>query len=85
MPHVTLIPLVGFRIREQELLELGMTLPGLRPRAEAIGQLPALGLLTLAGMLPSEWTCSYLVADRWDEDFVERVIEEGPTLVAIRR
>jgi hypothetical protein len=27
MPHVTFLPLVGFRIREQELLELGMPLP----------------------------------------------------------
>lgn len=27
-PHVTLVPLVGFRIREEELLALGMTLPG---------------------------------------------------------
>lgn len=59
MPHVTFIPLVGFRIREQELLALGMSLPGLRPRAKAIGELRALGLLTLAGMLPPHWTCSY--------------------------
>jgi hypothetical protein len=28
MPHVTLVPLVGIRIREEELLALGMSLPG---------------------------------------------------------
>ena len=44
MPHVAFVPLTGFRIREEKLLELGMTLPGLAPRAKAIGQLPALGL-----------------------------------------
>ena len=46
MPHVAFVPLTGFRLREAELQELGMSLPGLAPRAKAIGQLPALGLLT---------------------------------------
>lgn len=83
MSHVTFIPLVGFRVREQELLELGMTLPGLQPRRGAIGKLPALGLLTLAGMLPPGWTCSYLPVAQCDEALVERVLAEQPTLVAI--
>lgn len=83
MPHVTFIPLVGFRVREEELLALGMSMPGLTPRARAIGQLPALGLLTLAGMLPPDWTCSYVGTPRWDEELVERVVAERPTLVAI--
>lgn len=83
MPHVAFIPLVGFRIREQELLALGMSLPGLQPRAKAIGELPALGLLTLGGMLPPDWTCSYHSIARWDEELVEQVIDERPTLVAI--
>ena len=48
MPHVALVPFTGLRVREQEMLELGMTLPGLRQRAEALSALPALGLLTLA-------------------------------------
>ena len=48
MPHVAFVPLSGMRVREEELLALGMSLPGLQPRARAIGQLPALGLLTLA-------------------------------------
>ncbi|HUE73225.1 MAG TPA: cobalamin-dependent protein, partial [Pirellulaceae bacterium] len=83
MPHVTFIPLVGVRVREEELLALGMSLPGLAPRAAAVGQLPALGLLTLAGMLPPDWTCSYLPAERCDEGLIDRVIAERPTLVAI--
>ena len=83
MPHVAFIPLTGFRIREEAMLELGMSLPGFRKRGAAIGQLPALGLLTLAGMLPAEWSCSYHPAGRVDEELVEAVCAERPTLVAI--
>ena len=83
MPHVTFVPLTGFRVREEELLALGMSLPGLAARGRAIGQLPALGLLTLAGMLPKEWRCSYLPAARCDDVLVERIVAENPTLVAV--
>jgi len=83
MPHVAFVPFTGFRIREAEMLELGMTLPGLRQRAHAISQLPALGLLTLAGMLPRDWTCSYHDAENFNEALVETVTAERPTLVAI--
>ena len=83
MPHVAFVPLVGFRIREAELLELGMTLPGLAPRARAIGQLPALGLLTLAGMLPERWTCEYRPAQTCDEELIEALAASRPDLVAI--
>ena len=83
MPHVVLVPLTGFRIREEELLALGMSLPGLVPRAKAIAELPALGLLTLAGMLPEHWTCEYLPARRCDAELVERLASNRPNLVAI--
>lgn len=83
MPHVTFVPFTGFRLREAELLELGMTLPGLRERAVAVGQLPALGLLTLAGMMPEHWTCSYREATCADEALAEAVAAERPTLVAL--
>lgn len=83
MPHVTFVPLTGFRLREEALLELGMSLPGLAPRTKAIGQLPALGLLTLAGMLPEDWTCDYLPAERCDDELVERITGQRPALVAI--
>lgn len=59
MPHVALVPLTGLRVREAELLELGMSLPGLRRRAAALAELPALGLLTLAALTPPHWTISY--------------------------
>jgi len=59
MPHVCMIAMHGFRIRRAEMLALGMTLPGLADRAGALGGLPALGLLTLAGMTPATWDVSY--------------------------
>jgi radical SAM superfamily enzyme YgiQ (UPF0313 family) len=83
MPHVTFVPLTGFRIREKELAQLGMSLPGLARRAAAIGQLPALGLLTLAGMLPDEWTCDYVPAERVSDELVERIVSRRPALVAV--
>ncbi len=82
MPHVAFVPFTGLRVKEQELLALGMSLPGLRPRAEAISQLPALGLLTLAGLTPPDWTCSYHAGADQDE-LLARLVDERPTLVAI--
>ena len=65
------------------MLALGMSLPGLRSRAEAISHLPALGLLTLAGATPAHWSCSYHEAERCDESLVDRVLSTRPTLVAV--
>jgi radical SAM superfamily enzyme YgiQ (UPF0313 family) len=64
------------------MLALGMRLPGLRARADAIARLPALSLLTLAGMTPPHWTCSYH-DEPASEGLVEKVIQERPTLVAV--
>jgi hypothetical protein len=44
MPHVALVAFTGFRIREEGLRELWMSLPGLSSRAGAVGRLPAQGL-----------------------------------------
>ena len=59
MPHVAFVPFTGLRVGELEMLAFGMSLPGLEERGKALGELPALGLLTLAGMLGQEWSCSY--------------------------
>lgn len=83
MPHVSFVPLTGLRVREQELLELGMSLPGLARRANALAGLPALGLLTLAGMTPPAWSCSYHDASAVDKELVDRVLAERPSLVAV--
>lgn len=83
MPHVAFVPLTGFRIREQELRDLGMRSPGLADRGAAIARLPALGVLTLAGMTPQPWTCSYHDGASVTEELVETLAAENPDLVAV--
>jgi radical SAM superfamily enzyme YgiQ (UPF0313 family) len=82
MPHVALVPFTGLRVAEQEMLAFGMTLPGFRERAGAISELPSLGLLTLAGMLPEHWSCSYHPSAR-SADLVREVLDTTPDLVAV--
>jgi hypothetical protein len=83
MPHVAMVPLTGCRVREEEMLALGMTLPGLEERAAAIAQLPSLGLVTLAGLTPPYWTCSYHEAAHPNEELAAEVMREKPTVVAL--
>ena len=83
MPHIVFVPFTGFRVREDEMRELGMSLPGFKQRAAAIAELPALGLLTLAGMLPDSWTCCYHGAPSANEGVIERILAEQPDLVAV--
>jgi len=83
MPHLCLVPLTGLRIREEEMFSLGMSLPGLGKRAAALAELPALGLLTLAGMTPENWTQSYHDAAVVDDQLIEDIVSNQPTLIAI--
>jgi radical SAM superfamily enzyme YgiQ (UPF0313 family) len=55
-----LLALSGVRCRNEELLKLGLTLPGFVERSKVIASLPSLGLLTLAGMTPADITVEYL-------------------------
>ena len=82
MPHVALVPFTGLRVAEQEMLAFGMSLPGFRERANAISELPSLGLLTLAGMLPENWSCSYHPSAH-SQDLIEDVLSTSPSLVAL--
>jgi signal transduction histidine kinase len=52
--NIGLLAMSGIRALDQELLELGLTLPGFVERSKTIASLPSLGLLTLAGMTPRE-------------------------------
>ncbi len=84
MPHVALVPFTGFRVREPEMRALGMAMPGLQTRAGAIARLPALGLLTLAGLNPPEWTASYHESGGGDaERLADAIIALRPELVAV--
>lgn len=53
------LALSGLRAWDQELLELGLSMPGFVERKEVIAQLPSLGLLTLAALTPAEHRVSY--------------------------
>jgi radical SAM superfamily enzyme YgiQ (UPF0313 family) len=83
MPHVAFVPLTGFRVREEEMLALGMSLPGLRGRASAVARLPALGLLTLAGLAGPPWSCSYHDSPAVSEELADSLEEARPDLVAV--
>src|SRR5918997_4994977 len=62
--NIALIALSGVRACDEELLRLGLTLPGFVERSKTIASLPSLGLLTLAGLTPPQHEVVYLeVAD----------------------
>lgn len=55
-----LLALSGVRCRNEELLAMGLTLPGFVERSKVIASLPSLGLLTLAGMTPEDVEVGYV-------------------------
>ena len=57
--NIALIALSGIRVWDQDLLALGMTMPGFVERGKTIASLPSLGLLTLAGATPPGHRVSY--------------------------
>ena len=57
---IALIAMSGIRACDDELLRLGLTLPGFVQRSQTIASLPSLSLLTLAGMTPKEHEVDYI-------------------------
>ena len=66
------IAMSGLRLCDVELLNLGLTFPGVSRRKNAIEALPSLGLLTLAGMTPPHITVEYLKLRDVDLDHLTR-------------
>jgi radical SAM superfamily enzyme YgiQ (UPF0313 family) len=61
---IALIAMSGVRVCDEELMRLGLTLPGFVERSKVIASLPSLGLITLAGMIREEHELEYMeVAD----------------------
>lgn len=83
MPHVALVAMSGVRIVDEGLLSLGLTLPGARARSEAIAELPASGLLTLAALSGFEWAQSYHAATLVTDELLQEILCHRPTLVAV--
>jgi radical SAM superfamily enzyme YgiQ (UPF0313 family) len=62
--RIGFIAMSGVRVHSEELLKLGLNLPGFVERSKVIASLPSLGLLTLAGMTPPDIEVEYIeVAD----------------------
>lgn len=79
---IGLIAMSGIRVRDTELLNLGLTLPGFVERSKVIASLPSLGLLTLAGMTPKQHDVRYFeVADL--EAYRQEALPDGLDMVAI--
>jgi radical SAM superfamily enzyme YgiQ (UPF0313 family) len=57
--RIAFVAMSGIRVVDQELVRLGLTLPGFVERAKTIASLPSLGLLTLAGATPREHEVRY--------------------------
>lgn len=77
---IAFIAMSGIRACDEELLRLGLTLPGFVERSRTIASLPSLGLLTLAGMTPPEHEMAYLEV----EDIRKLgTLPEGCDLVAV--
>lgn len=83
MPTCVLVAMTGFRVREREMAALGMALPGLGDRGAAVGALPALGVLTLAGMCPDGWDASYIEAAAYSARLAHEIALDRPALVGI--
>lgn len=73
----------GVRVFDQELLKLGLTLPGFVERSRVIASLPSLGLLTLAALTPADWEVRYRDYADLPENAAQGIAEEGFAVVAI--
>jgi len=57
---IAFIAMGEIRACDEELLRLGLTLPGFVERSKTIASLPSLGLLTLAALTPSKHEVAYI-------------------------
>lgn len=73
----------GVRVFDQELLNIGLTLPGFVERSRVIASLPSLGLLTLAAHTPNHWEIEYREYDELQSDSADQISQQGFGVVAI--
>ena len=81
--RVLLLAMSGVRVKNDELRELGMSLPGFIERGEVIASRPSLGLLTLAAHTPVHWETEYREIDELSVDAVDQIVGGDYDLVAI--
>ena len=56
---IAFIAMSGVRVQNEELMRVGMTLPGFVERSKVIASLPSLSLLTIAGLTPERFEVEY--------------------------
>ena len=81
--RVLLIAMSGVRIKDQELLRLGMSLPGFVERGQVIASLPSLSLLTIASHCPGNWEPIYLEIDEVNDSVFAEIASGEYDLVGI--
>ena len=60
---IAFLAMSGLRAYDSDLLELGLTLPGVIERGTVIASMPSLGLLWIAALTPPEHSVAYFEAD----------------------
>tara|TARA_R100000027_G_scaffold32582_1_gene23864 strand:- start:1494 stop:2840 length:1347 start_codon:yes stop_codon:yes gene_type:complete len=83
MPKIALVAMSGVRVKDRDLAEFGLTLPGFVERSEVIASLPSLGLLTLASHVPKNWECSYIECPGPIEEAHQQITQSTFDIVAI--
>ncbi len=78
-----LIAMSGVRVKDKELLELGMTLPGFVERSKVIASLPSLSLLTIAAHTSEHWNVTYREVDDLDLSALDDLYNHRYDLIGI--
>lgn len=81
--NIGLVAMSGIRVCDEELMSLGLTLPGFVERSKVIASLPSLGLLTLAGLTPKQHRLQYMEITDLEQSLAGNSIPDGFDLVAI--
>ena len=81
--RVLLLAMSGVRVKNDELRQLGMTLPGFIERGQVIASLPSLSLLTLAAHTPENWEAEYREIDELTDGAAAQIASAGYDIVAV--
>jgi radical SAM superfamily enzyme YgiQ (UPF0313 family) len=79
---VVLVSMSGVRVYNQQLFDIGLTLPGFVERSKVIARLPSLGLLTLAAHTPPHWEVVYRELDEYEQYDIDEIMKLRPDIVA---
>lgn len=78
-----LVAMSGVRVKDKELLSLGMTLPGFVERCKVIASLPSLSLLTVAAYTPELWHLTYKEIDDLRQEEINACVDKEYDLIGI--